>query len=119
MGASPQDPAGIPVAAPGRLGQAGARAGQGGFPLQPGEGARAGTAGADQGRGAGTGTREGAAGTGTREGAGAGKGQGERKVCMGQGLTWSEGDPTFAPATIAPTMISPATKSYSEGNDGF
>ena len=27
------------------------------------------------------------------------------------------GDPTFAPATIDPTMISQTTKSQSEGND--
>ena len=29
------------------------------------------------------------------------------------------GDPTFAPATIAPAMISQTTKSYIEGNVGF
>ena len=28
-----------------------------------------------------------------------------------------EDDPTFAPATIALAMISPTTKSYSEGDD--
>ena len=33
------------------------------------------------------------------------------------GVTWDFGDLTFAPASIAPAMISPTTKSESEGNN--
>ena len=32
-------------------------------------------------------------------------------------LTVTDGDPSFAPATVAPAMISWATKNYCEGND--